>query len=119
MEIMAAYIKTLKDPSKTNIIYPKTKASAVFMDDNSSLESSVSPLKIKCLTFSNIPVAVASWASDTTYSNFPYAASIALSGVTTDYIPTVNFDNTEAVGGNFSPIASTGSGTVIIYAALS
>lgn len=31
---MATYIKTLKDSNNENIIYPKTKASAVFLEDN-------------------------------------------------------------------------------------
>lgn len=35
---MAAYIKTLKDASGVDIIYPQTKASAVFTDDNKTVE---------------------------------------------------------------------------------
>lgn len=33
---MATYIKTLKDSTNTDIIYPRTKASAVFLEDNST-----------------------------------------------------------------------------------
>lgn len=36
---MAAYIQTLKDSSRTNIIYPQTKAEAVFLNDNSNVEN--------------------------------------------------------------------------------
>lgn len=38
---MAAYIKTLQDATKTNIIYPVTKASAVYTDDNTSVQEVV------------------------------------------------------------------------------
>ena len=36
---MAAYIKTLKDSTQTDIIYPQTKAAAVFFDDGTSLQN--------------------------------------------------------------------------------
>lgn len=36
---MAAYIKTLKDATQTNIIYSQTKAAAVFFDDGISLQN--------------------------------------------------------------------------------
>jgi hypothetical protein len=31
---MAAYIKTLQDAARENIIYPKTKSEAVYRNDN-------------------------------------------------------------------------------------
>jgi hypothetical protein len=81
------------------------------------VDDSFDILKIKSLIFSNVSIPIATWASDATYSKFPYSASITLAGVTSDYIPTVNFNYTEAISGEFAPVASTGSGTIIIYAA--
>ena len=67
--------------------------------------------------FSGVSVAASAWASDNTYAAYPYAASIACSGVTTSHVPEVVFGATEAASGNFAPVALSGSGTVKIYAA--
>ena len=67
--------------------------------------------------FSGVSVAASAWASDSTYAAYPYAASIACSGVTTSHVPEVVFGATEAASGNFAPVALSGSGTVKIYAA--
>ena len=67
--------------------------------------------------FSGVSVAASAWASDGTYAAYPYAASIACSGVTASHVPEVVFGATEAASGNFAPVALSGSGTVKIYAA--
>ena len=67
--------------------------------------------------FSAVSVAASAWASDSTYAAYPYAASIACSGVTASHVPEVVFGATEAASGNFAPVALSGSGTVKIYAA--
>ena len=69
------------------------------------------------LIFQNVAVAASAWASDTTYAAYPYAAVITCSGVTVSHVPDVAFGVTEATSGNFAPVASSGSGTVTIYAA--
>ena len=61
--------------------------------------------------FSGVSVAASAWVSDSTYAAYPYAASIACPGVTASHVPEVVF------GGNFAPVALSGSGTVKIYAA--
>ena len=66
--------------------------------------------------FSGVSVATSAWASDSTYAAYPYAASIACSGVTASYAPEVVFGAVEAASGNFAPVALSGSGTVKIYA---
>lgn len=66
--------------------------------------------------FSGVSVATSAWASDSTYEAYPYAASIACSGVTASYVPEVVFGAVEAASGNFAPVALSGSGTVKIYA---
>lgn len=38
---MAAYIKTLYDSTGTDILYPQTKAEAVFLDNNDNLEVTI------------------------------------------------------------------------------
>ena len=67
--------------------------------------------------FSGVSVAASAWANDGTYAAYPYAASIACSGVTASYVPEVVFGAVEAASGNFAPVALSGSGTVKIYAA--
>ena len=67
--------------------------------------------------FSGVSVAASAWARDSTYAAYPYAASIACSGVTASYVPEVVFGAVEAASGNFAPVALSGSGTVKIYAA--
>ena len=69
------------------------------------------------LIFQNVAVAASAWASDTTYAAYPYAAVITCSGVTASHVPDVAFGVTEATSGNFAPVATSGSGTVTIYAA--
>lgn len=66
---------------------------------------------------SAVSVAASAWVSDSTYAAYPYAASIACSGVTASHVPEVVFGATEAASGNFAPVALSGSGTVKIYAA--
>ena len=67
--------------------------------------------------FSGVSVAASAWVSDSTYAAYPYAASIACSGVTASYVPEVVLGAVEAASGNFAPVALSGSGTVKIYAA--
>ena len=67
--------------------------------------------------FSAVSVAASAWVSDSTYAAYPYAASIACSGVTASHVPEVVFGATEAASGIFAPVALSGSGTVKIYAA--
>ena len=67
--------------------------------------------------FSAVSVAASAWVSDSTYAAYPYAASIACSGVTASHVPEVVFGAAEAASGNFAPVALSGSETVKIYAA--
>ena len=58
-----------------------------------------------------------SWTlqSTPTYTDFPYRGSISISGVTANMIPEVTFSPTEALSGNYAPIAQTYAGGVYIY----
>ena len=65
---------------------------------------------------SNVSVATSAWASDTTYTDYPYRASIPITGCTANHIPEVVFSLTDAISGTFSPVAETYAGGVYIYA---
>ena len=71
----------------------------------------------KKLSATNVSVAASAFTSNSTYADYPYRASIALSGVTTGMIPEVVFALAEAVSGNFAPVAQTYNGGVYIWAA--
>ena len=68
--------------------------------------------------FTDVSVAASAWASNATYAAYPYAAVITCAGVTASHVPEVIYGIDEATGGNFAPVASSGSGTVTIYAAV-
>ena len=71
----------------------------------------------KKLSVTNVSVSASAFVSNSTYSDFPYRASVTMSGVTTGMIPEVIFALAEAVSGNFSPVAQTYNGGVYIWAA--
>lgn len=70
----------------------------------------------KKLSFFNKTVSASSFVSNATYAAYPYRAAVALTGVTSGMIPEVVFALTEAVSGNFAPVADTYNGGVYIYA---
>ena len=69
------------------------------------------------LTFTNKSVAASAFVSNSTYADFPYRAAVALTGVTAAMIPEVFFGLTDAMSGNFAPVAESYAGGVYIYAA--
>ena len=71
----------------------------------------------QALIFQNVSVAASAWSSDSTYAAYPYAATLALTGVTASHVPEVTFGAAEAASGIYAPVALSGSGTVKIYAA--
>lgn len=68
------------------------------------------------LVFGEQVVQASAWQSDSTYSAYPYRATIALENVTEEYIPNVIFDVTDATGGNLAPVSVTYNGGVYLYA---
>lgn len=73
--------------------------------------------KAEAKVFSNKTVSTGAWTSDATYAAYPYAADITTTGVTSSMIPEVVFAVDDAIGGNFAPVANTGTDKVTIYAA--
>lgn len=70
----------------------------------------------KVLSFTNKTVATSAWASDTTYPDFPYRASVACSGVTANHYADVSFSPADVLEGIFCPVAVSYAGGVYIYA---
>ena len=68
------------------------------------------------LLFASTSVATNAWASDSTYSDYGYKASVTLTGVTSSMIPEVVFGVADAISGNFAPVAETYNGGVYLYA---
>lgn len=65
------------------------------------------------------PIALASlsvtWASDSSYTDFPYKGTITVSGCTANHIPSVTFDVSDATSGDYAPVSESGSGVVYIW----
>ena len=70
----------------------------------------------KVLSFTNKTVSVSDWASDTTYTDFPYRAAVACEGVTANHYAEVVFSPEDAMSGSFAPVAESYDGGVYIYA---
>ena len=68
------------------------------------------------LTFTNKSVAASAFASNSTYADFPYRAAVTLTGVTAAMVPEVFFGLTDAMSGNFAPVAESYAGGIYIYA---
>ena len=73
--------------------------------------------KLKRLQFSNVSVAVSKFVADSTYEDYPLRASVALDGVLETMVPEVIFSLTDAISGNYAPVAQTYNGGIYIYAA--
>ena len=73
-------------------------------------------VELKKLQFSNVSVSKGDFASDTTYQDFPYRASIALSGAIKSMIPEVVLSVDDALSGNYAPVAESYNGGVYLYA---
>ena len=73
-------------------------------------------VELKKLQFSNVSVSKGSFVSDTTFQDFPYRASVALSGVIESMIPEVVLSVDDAISGNFAPVAESFNGGVYLYA---
>lgn len=73
-------------------------------------------VELKKLMFTNTTVAAASFVADATYTDYPYRAAVALTGVISGMVPEVIFGLEDAVSGVFAPVAETYNGGIYIYA---
>lgn len=73
-------------------------------------------VELKKLVFSNQSVATSAWAETKTYEDYPFRASVALSGVISTMIPQVVFSVAALAANGFAPVAECYNGGVYIYA---
>ena len=71
-------------------------------------------VELKKLKFTNTVVDV--FEADTSYSDYPLRAAVALSGVISSMVPEVIFNLADATSGVFAPVAESYDGGVYIYA---
>ena len=64
----------------------------------------------------NQTIATSAWASDTTYADYPYRASVTLPTITALSFVEIVFSPADATSGNFAPVCQTYSGGVYLYA---
>ena len=64
----------------------------------------------------NKTIATSAWASDTTYADYPYRASVALPTITAVSFAEIVFSPADATSGNFAPVCDTYNGGVYLYA---
>ena len=69
------------------------------------------------LQFIDTVVNNTTFVSNATYADFPYRASVTLSGVLATMVPHVVFGAVDAVSGIFAPVAACYDGGVYLYAA--
>ena len=60
-------------------------------------------------------ISSGTWSADSTYAGYGYRASVAITGVTTDFVPDVTYGFTEATSGNYAPVATSYAGGVYLY----
>lgn len=70
----------------------------------------------KKMQFTDTSVPASSFASDTTYEDYPYRAAVALSGVTSSMTPEIVFPVSALADNEFAPVAECYNGGVYIYA---
>lgn len=96
--------------SKTELNYVDGVTSSI----QNQLDSKLPSANIK--SFKNVTVNANSWVSNTTYADYPFRASIALSNITQNHYPEVTFAVADATSGNFAPVAESYAGGIYIYA---
>lgn len=70
----------------------------------------------KALRFFDVEVTASSFVADNTHEDYPFRASIPLTGVTAKMIPDVYFSFADAVSGMFATVSGSYKGGVYIYA---
>lgn len=68
------------------------------------------------LQFENKAVSTSAFVADTTYTDFGFRASVALSGVTANMTPEVVFNTVDAMSGIYAPITACYDGGIYLYA---
>lgn len=111
----------------TSTIYDRVNKALKDVDDQSkavldAIQKELADLEagtaveLKKLQFINVTVPKGAFVSNTTYQDFPYRASIALSGAIKSMIPEVVLSVDDALSGNYAPVAESYNGGVYLYA---
>lgn len=93
---------------------PLTKDGLIYLWSKiKALVNTAKPLVIK-----NATISVSSWASDSTFSDYPYKATLQVTGVTSNHACTTMVpDHTNAdLQYLFGPYVNTGAGTLEVWA---
>lgn len=88
---------------------------AAIEDELANIEAGTA-VELKKLLFSNTPVAASAFVSNDTYEDYPYRASVALTGVLSTMIPEVTFSLADAISGVFAPVVECYAGGIYVYA---
>lgn len=64
----------------------------------------------------DVSVTTSLWVDSTLHADYPYQALIPVNGATREMCPDVVFNVTEALSGNYAPVADAANGGVLIYA---
>ena len=120
-DVYFAFISTSESGDSVSYIESPIPASSISFSPSDTLTSdnvqdAIEELDGKVITKGATTVQISAWSSDATYDGYNFRASIAMSNVTSQYVPSVTFGITEAESGNFAPVANSYSGGVYIYA---
>lgn len=74
-----------------------------------------SGVELRKLQFTNTAVSASSFVGDTTYTDYPFRASVPLDGVIQSMIPEVVLSLSDSTGGLFAPIAESYNGGIYLY----
>ncbi len=102
--------------ARPNTWTPSAAEVGAIPDATGSVNRSNLASDAKVLSFTNKTVDPSAWVGDTTYTDFPYRAAVACSGVTANHYVEVIFSPADAMSGTFCPVTVSYSGGVYIYA---
>ena len=117
---VCGWVTSLIEQVDTSTLYVQWEAQARIVLDAiqrelASIEAGAG-VELRKLQFNNVSVSKGSFVADTTFQDFPYRASVALSGVIESMIPEVVLSVDDASSGNFAPVAESYNGGVYLYA---
>ena len=73
-------------------------------------------VELKKLMFENVVVPVSAFVSDSTYTDYPYRAAVALTDVLANMVPEVNLSMEDAISGVYGPAVESYNGGIYLYA---
>lgn len=118
---VCGWVTSLIEQVDTSTLYVQWEAQARIVLDAiqrelASIEAGAG-VELRKLQFNNTIVSSSDFVSDDTYQDFPYRASIALSGAIESMIPEVVLSVDDALSGNYAPVSESYNGGVYLYAA--